>query len=171
MPILYKPFSSTGLPESEASLVGIKYLLRKKQKEFEIIGRDTKIKIKDIRIVEKLKSQGLSLNSIVKKDERIYLLDNANLSSGGDSLDVTDNIHPDFYNLAINLTRDMGLSLCGVDLMIDGDISEKPDKYCVLEINSSPGLDNYVKNGEEQKKIVENMYLEVLKVLEKRINS
>jgi len=50
--------------------------------------------------------------------------------------------------------------------MIDGDISEKPNRYWVLEINSSPGLDHYAKVGKEQEQIVEDMYLEILKAME-----
>jgi len=89
------------------------------------------------------------------------------LSTGGDSVDVTTTVHPEFKKLAVKLTKDMGLRLCGVDLMISGDISEKPDKFWVLEINSAPGLDHYVKIGTAREKIVENLYLEVLKHVER----
>jgi D-alanine-D-alanine ligase-like ATP-grasp enzyme len=125
----------------------IKQLLNLKQKNFVASSRDTRINIKDSRIFLKLKHQKLNLQSIPKKDERIYLLDNANLSTGGDSVDVTKKINPNFAKIAVNLTRDMGLRLCGVDLLIEGDISEKPNKYWVLEINAAPGLDHYVKFG------------------------
>jgi D-alanine-D-alanine ligase-like ATP-grasp enzyme len=67
----------------------IKQLLDKKQKHFDQIGRDTQIKFDDVRIKNKLNRQKLDFNSIPKKDEIIYLLDNANLSTGGDSIDVT----------------------------------------------------------------------------------
>jgi hypothetical protein len=50
--------------------------------------------------------------------------------------------------------------------MIDGDISNKPQKYSILEVNSAPGLDHYAKIGPEQDRIVEDLYLEVLKSLE-----
>ena len=59
------------------------------------------------------------------------------------------------------------LRMCGVDLMIRGDISEAPKKYWVLEINAAPGLDHYVRTGPAQKKIVEDLYLRVLKSLER----
>ena len=142
-------------------------LLKKKQKDFVSSSRDTQIKTNDPRIAEKLKHQNLTLKSVPRKGDRIYLLDNANLSTGGDSIDVTANVHPDFYRLAVQLTKDMDLRLCGVDLMIDGDISGKPGKYWILEINSAPGLDHYAKSGKAQEKIVENLYLEVLKSMEK----
>jgi D-alanine-D-alanine ligase-like ATP-grasp enzyme len=77
-------------------------------------------------------------------------------------------IHPKFKKLAIELTRDMNLRLCGVDLIIDGDIADKPRDYWILEINAAPGLDHYAKLGTEQVKIVEKLYLKVLKHLEKK---
>lgn len=146
----------------------IKQLLERKQKNFAKVGRDTQIKLDDVRIKNKLSRQKLDFDSVPKKDEVIYLLDNANLSTGGDSIDVTKNIHPKFKKLAINLTRDMNLRLCGVDLIIDGDISNKPRNYWILEINASPGLDHYAKLGQEQAEIVKSLYLKVLKHLEKR---
>jgi D-alanine-D-alanine ligase-like ATP-grasp enzyme len=43
----------------------------------------------------------------------------------------------------------------------------RTDAYFILEINAAPGLDHYAKIGEAQKKIVEGLYLEVLKHLER----
>ncbi|MDO8552771.1 MAG: cyanophycin synthetase [bacterium] len=140
-------------------------LLKKKQHSFDALKRDTRIKFKDPRIANKLKSQKLSLRSIPKKGQQIFLLDNANLSTGGDSVDVTSTIHPAFKKIAVKLTRDMGLRLCGVDLMINGIISDPPKNYWILEINAAPGLDHYVKTGKAQEEIVEKLYLKVLKSL------
>jgi D-alanine-D-alanine ligase-like ATP-grasp enzyme len=145
----------------------VKHLLEKKQRQFVASSRDTRIKMKDPRILEKLKLQGLSLRSVLKKGERVFLLDNANLSTGGDSVDMTEKMHPEFRRIAIRLTKDMGLRLCGVDLMIEDDITQKPGTYWILEINAAPGLDHYAKMGQAQEKIVEGLYLEVLKSMEK----
>ncbi len=145
----------------------IAQLLRAKQKSFSAVNRNTLVKLDDPRIIIKLKRQKLAWSSVLPKNERLFLLDNANLSSGGDSIDVTDKVHPVFKKLAIKLTADMGLRLCGVDLMIEGDISEKPKTYWVLEINAAPGLDHYVKSGDAQKKVVENLYREVLQHMER----
>ncbi len=144
----------------------IKQLLRVKQKQFVASSRDTQIKADDPRIAIKLAHQGLNFQSVPMKGHLVYLLDNANLSTGGDSVDVTEKVHSGFKKLAIRLTRDMGLRLCGVDFMIEGDISQKPGTYHVLEINSAPGLDHYAKIGKVQEKIVEDLYLEVLKHME-----
>jgi len=148
----------------------IKNLLLKKQIEFKKSGRDTFLNIDDQRIYRKLEHGGLTFDFVPKKEEKIFLLDNANLSTGGDSRDVTNKIHDDWKKLATKLTKEMGLRFCGVDLMIDGDITKpilSAKNYWVIEINSAPGLDHYAKSGAEQEKIVENLYLEVLKGMER----
>ena len=50
--------------------------------------------------------------------------------------------------------------------MVNGNITEKPSTYCILEANAAPGLDHYVKTGKAQQKIVEDMYLKVLKAMQ-----
>jgi D-alanine-D-alanine ligase-like ATP-grasp enzyme len=145
-------------------------LLQQKQKDFIKKDRDTRINFKDSRIKNKLGRQNLNLKSIVPKGEKIFLLDNANLSTGGDALDVTNSIHSSFKKIAINLTRDMGLRIAGVDIMVTkGDITKdvKNCEYYIIEINAAPGLDHYVTTGKAQKKIVEDMYLKIIKALGK----
>jgi D-alanine-D-alanine ligase-like ATP-grasp enzyme len=145
----------------------VKKLIIKRLNDFIILNRPAKLKVNDPRLGRNLKLQNLNFNSIIKKGEKIFLLNNANLSTGGESIDVTKIIHPDFKKIAINLTKDMGLRLCGVDLMIKGNISSPAKKYWVIEINAAPGLDHYIKTGPEQEKIVEDMYLEILKSMQK----
>ena len=140
-------------------------LLEQKQRRFEQDGRDTRIENDDFRMNLKLKRQGLNVKSVLAKGHKIYLLDNANLSTGGSAVDVTDTIHRAFKELAINITKDMGLRLCGVDI-ITKSIDEEPDQYVVIEINGAPGLDNYGSIGSEQQRRVDDLYLHILKVLE-----
>ncbi len=160
------PLSVTGDGRST-----ILFLLRQKQKSFVLSGRDTRINFEDLRMKLKLKRLGYGWNDILKKGEKIFLLDNANLSTGGDAIDVTKKIHSSFKNIAVKLTQDMGLRIAGVDVMVTkGDITQdvKDCKYYIIEINAAPGLDHYVTTGKEQKKIVEAMYLKVLKALGKK---
>lgn len=142
-------------------------LLKLKQKQHISNGCNLKIRFDDSRIATKLHHQGLTLDSIPANNVRIYLLDNANLSTGGDSIDFTKKLHPSFKKIAIKLVKDMGLRLCGVDMIIAGDISDKPQTYWVLEINSSPSVSHYAKIGRAQKKIVEKMYIKILKHLDR----
>ncbi|MFA6416698.1 MAG: cyanophycin synthetase [Patescibacteria group bacterium] len=157
-----RPFSVTGDGQKT-----IQELISVKLSHFIKIKRPARLKLQDKRLLNNLKLQKLKLSSVIAAGKNIVLLDNANLSTGGESIDVTDLIHPQFKKLAIKLTADMGLRLCGVDLMIAGDINKNIKKYWVIEINSAPGLDHYIKMGAKQQKIVEDLYLQVLKSLAK----
>ncbi len=146
-------------------------LLKQKQKSFISSQRDTKINFDDSRIKMKLHRLKYSLKSILPKGKQVFLLDNANLSTGGDSLDMTNTIHKNFKKIAIELTRKMGLRMAGVDIMVtEGDIAKNPKdcSYYIIEINAAPGLDHYITTGAIQRKNVEAMYLKVLKALGKK---
>jgi D-alanine-D-alanine ligase-like ATP-grasp enzyme len=144
----------------------VRELLKKKQRHFVSAGRDTVIKMNDFRTVNCLRRRGLSMNSVPERGERVVLLDNANLSSGGDAVDVTSSIHPTFYQLATSLTRDMGLRFCGVDLMLPVSTIEQPcNDYHIIEINAAPGLDHYAEIGRRQRRIVDALYLKVLEAM------
>jgi D-alanine-D-alanine ligase-like ATP-grasp enzyme len=149
----------------------IAQLLVQKQEEFIATGRDTVLNTADPRMAATLARQSLTLESIPAEGEKLFLLDNANLSTGGDSVDVTSLIHPEYKRIAVAVTKDMGLRHCGVDLLItQGTISNAPadGSYVILEINDTPGLDHYAASGEVQRKVVEDMYMQVLLALEKQ---
>ncbi|HSR89105.1 MAG TPA: hypothetical protein VLK22_01725 [Candidatus Udaeobacter sp.] len=145
-------------------------LLNEKRKQFMLSNRKIKISFSDPRIKEKLGHYKMNFKSVPAKGQKIYLLDNANLSTGGDSQDVTKAIHPGFKKLAVKLAADMGLQFCGIDLVVQGSISEKPGKYWVLEVNHSPGLDHYPQTGLAQPKAAESLYLGIIKYMEKNNN-
>ncbi len=142
------------------------WLLRDRQRQFVAAGRDTQIRRDDPRIVRKLARLRMTFASIPRAGARVFLLDNANLSTGGEAIDVTSAVHPDFERFAVRLTADMGLRLCGVDLMVKGAISDAPDGFFVLEINAAPGLDHYARSGSMQEEIVEQLYTKVLRQLD-----
>jgi len=137
-------------------------LLLNKQKDFKKSGREKTFSIEDIRLKINLKRIRRTFDSIPLKGEILRLLDNANLSTGGTSVDVTNVVHSDFKRIAIKLTKDMGLRLCGVDLIIANDITEPAKAWYVIEVNSAPGLDHYAALGRKQQQIVERLYTKVL---------
>lgn len=137
-------------------------LILEKQQRFDQEGRDTRIPFDDPRIITKLRRIGLDFNYILSSREKIFLLDNANLSTGGEAIDVTNIIHPQFSELAIRLVRDMGLRYCGVDLITADPIDQPPNRYTLLEINAAPGVDHYAMVGREQRLLVEEMYEKIL---------
>jgi len=102
----------------------------------------TKIAINDI-VENYLKEQKKSLDTVPAKGEKIYLRRNANLSTGGDSLDITDELHRDFKKIAVQAVRAIpGLVYAGVDLMAESGFfsKPKPGSYIVIEMNASPGI-------------------------------
>lgn len=140
-------------------------LLRKKQAKFVAEGRDTTIPIDDFRISNRLKRLGLSRDSKLESGQRVILLPNANLSTGGDAIDVTDNAHPVWRKLAIKIAKDMNLRYVGIDVISKSPLTSAPNDYVVLEINAAPGLDNYAALGKKQMIRVEAMYEKVVKAM------
>lgn len=151
------PLSIVGNGEST-----VHELLQNKQVEFVGRGRDTTISMNDPRIYRKLFRQGMDFESIVQDGVYVKLLDNANLSSGGEAEDVTEVLHMDYKKMAVKLSRDMGLTFCGIDLMTTHPIHEKLQDYTIIEINAAPGLDYYAEGGEVQKKTVKELYKRML---------
>ena len=105
---------------------------------------------------------------MIPNNQIVYLLDNANLSSGGEAVDFSETIHPDFQKLAINITKDIGLRLAGIDILTD-DITMPIKDYTLIEVNGSPGLDHYAASGKVAAARVEELYLKILKMLENDI--
>ncbi|MBD2504023.1 cyanophycin synthetase [Anabaena azotica] len=140
-------------------------LIQYKQRVFfENFGKRV-IDLDDWRIKHKLQKQKLNSQSVIPNGKIIYLLDNANLSNGGEAIDFTETIHPDFKKLAFNIAKDMGLRLIGLDV-ITPDITRPMMDYVIIEVNSAPGLDHYASIGDTQAQKVEDLYLKVLKALE-----
>jgi len=155
-----RPLSVVG--DGRSSVNG---LLRKKQAKFVDDGRDTTIPIDDFRITNRLKRLGLSRDSRLEWGRQIILLPNANLSTGGDAIDVTGKTHPAWQTLAIKIARDMNLRYIGIDVISQTPLAEPPNNYVVLEINAAPGLDNYAALGQRQHARVEAMYEKVVKAM------
>lgn len=147
----------------------IQELLIQKQKDFEIQQRETIIKTGDYRIAQKLKNTyHMHIQSVPKAEEVIYLLDAANLSAGGESVDCIETIHPSFAEIAIKISHDMGLRYCGVDIMIDGSITQPAQQnYKIIEVNAAADLDHYAYTDEKQESIVREMYRKVITAMTK----
>lgn len=99
-----------------------------------------------------LKQQGKNFDYIPKKDEIIYLRENSNISTGGDSIDYTDDIPQKFKNIAVNAARAAGAKICGVDMMLE-DYSDENTNYAIIELNFNPAIHihSYPYKGEERK--------------------
>ncbi|ERK28768.1 bifunctional glutamate--cysteine ligase GshA/glutathione synthetase GshB [Clostridium intestinale] len=88
-----------------------------------------------------LKAQGKDFTYVPDKDEIVYLRENSNVSTGGDSIDYTDKIDESYKEMAIKAAKAVGASICGVDMMIT-NINEKisEDNYGIIELNFNPAI-------------------------------
>jgi cyanophycin synthetase len=108
----------------------------------------TQIKID--AVTEKiLLDRELTLESIIAKDEILFLKPTANLSTGGTSTDVTDYVHPNNIFLAERIARIIGLDICGIDIMAS-DLSTPLEENggAVLEVNAAPGFRMHIDPSE-----------------------
>ncbi|MDO8493561.1 MAG: ATP-grasp domain-containing protein [bacterium] len=144
-------------------------LFDKKKTKLQNMGRKIPIEISDERIGSRLNNfHKIDINYIPKVGEEVVLLDNANLSSGGEAVDVTQSIHESYKNIAVKLTKDMGLHLAGVDFITTDDITKTLQNPVFIEINSSPGLAHYQTLSPESASRVEDLYYKILLELKNR---
>lgn len=122
----------------------IEQLVHEKNKD-PLRGRGYKTPLEKIQIGEAetmfLKNHGHTWCDIPQAGEIIYLRENSNISTGGDSLDYTDEISNSYKQIAVQSAKAAGATICGVDMMID-HISEEAadDNYSIIEINFNPAI-------------------------------
>lgn len=139
----------------------IREMLERRQQEFIRSGRDTRLNLTDRRLRAGLRRHGLRLSSVLPAGRQVQLLEVANLSCGGDSVDVTRDVHPSYRALAARVARALDLRLAGVDLLAK-DIRRPRREYFVLEVNSAPGLDHYAAAGPRHVAEIDRLYRLVL---------
>lgn len=98
----------------------------------------TKVEVDEIMLCC-LKKQDLNLSSVPKQKQVVLLRQNANLSSGGTAIDITEQVHPEIKDLCERAARAVGLDICGIDL-IHPDITQANQKAKIIEVNAGPGL-------------------------------
>ena len=104
-------------------------------------AKKTPLKKIELGEIEKLQlnEQGLTFESILAENKVAYLRENSNISTGGDSIDMTDSVHDSYKKLAVEITDAMMAKVCGVDLIIpDITKSVTNDNYGVIEANFNP---------------------------------
>jgi cyanophycin synthetase len=111
-----------------------------------------------------LKKNNMDLDMIPSKGEVVFLRENDNLSTGGIAIDVTDKVHPQNIEIAINAANIIGLDVAGIDVTTK-DISSSMlmDGGAVIEVNAAPGIrmHHYPTQGKQRnvaRKIVDSLF-------------
>ncbi|HRN79511.1 MAG TPA: cyanophycin synthetase [Ferruginibacter sp.] len=96
-----------------------------------------------------LDDKGYSLDTIPAEGELVLLKPTANLSTGGTSTDVTDEVHPSNIFMCERISKIIGLDICGIDIMAPNlrlPITENGG--AVLEVNAAPGFRMHIEPSE-----------------------
>lgn len=94
-----------------------------------------------------LKEQGLTIDSIPAKNQIVYLRENSNISTGGDSIDVTAEFSDAYKEIAVAAVTALGAKVSGIDLIIpDKEIDPSTDEkaYGIIEANFNPAMHMHV---------------------------
>ncbi len=96
-----------------------------------------------------LDDAGYTLETVPRKGERVLLKPTANLSTGGTSTDVTDEVHPANVFMFERIAKIIGLDICGIDVMASDlrtPVSENGG--VILEVNAAPGFRMHIDPSE-----------------------
>ncbi|MDF2500326.1 MAG: cphA [Anaerosporomusa subterranea] len=99
----------------------------------------TKIKIDSVAIIN-LSRQGLTPDSIPADGKIVYIRENANLSTGGTAVDVTDIVHPETVQMAERAAKLIGLDIAGVDIVATDITKSLRQGGAIIEVNAAPGI-------------------------------
>jgi cyanophycin synthetase len=96
-----------------------------------------------------LEEKGYTLETVPPKGELVLLKTTANLSTGGTSTDVTDEVHPANVFMCERISKIIGLDICGIDIMatdLRTPVSENGG--AILEVNAAPGFRMHIDPAE-----------------------
>ena len=100
----------------------------------------TRIRV-DAAAAELVRAQGFELDQVVDEGVMVKLTLTGNMSTGGISIDRTDEAHPDNVEIAEEAARVVGLDVAGIDF-IAPDIAEpvRETGGAIVEVNAAPGF-------------------------------
>jgi cyanophycin synthetase len=117
----------------------------------------------DARTVEHLSRNGYTLTSVPPEGELVTLRATANLSTGGTSIDRTDEMHPDNVTACEMAAGIVGLDVAGIDVLTP-DISKpfRDNGAVIIEVNAAPGIRMHTHPGEGRPRNVGAPILDML---------
>lgn len=124
-----------------------------------------------------LKEQGLDFDSVPEEGQTVYLRENSNISTGGDSIDFTDEMHESYNAIAVGIAEELEVNVTGIDLIIpDYEQPSTTDNpgYSCIEANFNPAMNMhaYVTEGKGRrlsKGILEMLFPELVKAQQEQV--
>jgi len=131
-------------------------------REFGDKGILTKVEIDEdtLKIIE---LKNYTLETILPKDEIIYLKNSGNMRLGASSIDVTDTIHSTNIEIAERAAKLLNLNVAGVDILsqnIKLNMLENNGK--IIEINAAPDFRMHIKPTMGTPRYVQRNYISMI---------
>ena len=88
-----------------------------------------------------MNQQNRDFTSVPASGEVVYLRENSNISTGGDSIDFTDDILDSYKQIAILAAKALNVVITGLDMIIPDVFAEaSDDNYAIIELNFNPAI-------------------------------
>ncbi|MBV5282707.1 MAG: bifunctional glutamate--cysteine ligase GshA/glutathione synthetase GshB [Paludibacter sp.] len=88
-----------------------------------------------------LKAQNKDFDTIPLENETVFLRENSNISTGGDSIDFTDDIPESYKKIAVKAAQALDVKITGLDMIIPDYTQEAgDDNYAIIELNFNPAI-------------------------------
>jgi cyanophycin synthetase len=102
-----------------------------------------------------LASVGLALDAVPARGQKVVLRATANISTGGEAIDRTDDIHPDNAAIARRAAAMVGLDIAGIDIVCpDISRSMRLAGGGIVEVNAAPGFRMHLQPSQGRKRDV-----------------
>jgi glutamate--cysteine ligase len=108
-------------------------------------GKGYRTPLEKIRLEEAeamfLKPQNKDFETVPASGEVVYLRENSNISTGGDSIDFTDDIPDSYKQIAVRAAKALNVVITGLDMIIpDVSAEATDDNYAIIELNFNPAI-------------------------------
>jgi cyanophycin synthetase len=96
-----------------------------------------------------LDEKNYTLETVPAKGEQVLVKPTANLSTGGTSNNVTEEVHPANIFMCERIAKIIGLDICGIDIMAsDLRTPVTENGGAILEVNAAPGFRMHIEPSE-----------------------
>ena len=122
----------------------------------------TRIKV-DEESIAYAREQGFELADAPPRGHRVYLKRTGNMSTGGISIDRTEETHPDNVEIAELAARVVGLDIAGIDLVCpDVSLPVRETGGGIVEVNAAPGFRMHTNPTEGEAQYVAKPVIDAL---------
>src|SRR3954468_8139219 len=112
---------------------------------------------------ELVAKQGLSLDDVPPKGQRVQLALTGNMSTGGTSIDRTLEAHPENVEVAESAAKVVGLDIAGIDFIVpDIAVPVREQGGAIVEVNAAPGFRMHTNPTEGEPQYVARPVIDLL---------